>query len=46
VRAVIVDKDNSPQWRPQAHEEVSKAAIDAYFAPIGAADLVFEAAKQ
>jgi enoyl-CoA hydratase len=46
VRAVIVDKDNSPQWRPQAHEEVSKAAIDAYFAPLGAADLVFEAAKQ
>jgi enoyl-CoA hydratase len=44
VRAVIVDKDNSPQWRPKAHDEVSKAAVDAYFAPLGAADLVFEAA--
>jgi enoyl-CoA hydratase len=43
VRAVIVDKDNSPQWLPKAHEEVSRGAIDAYFAPLGVDDLVFEA---
>ena len=35
VRAVIVDKDNRPQWRPGAAEDVSRADIDAYFAPLG-----------
>ena len=33
VRAVIVDKDNAPQWRPSGLEEVSEEAIDALFAP-------------
>ena len=45
VRAVIVDKDNQPQWRPGAAEEVSSADIDAYFAPLGDSDLSFEALK-
>jgi enoyl-CoA hydratase len=44
VRALIVDKDNRPDWRPAAAEEVSKAAIDAYFAPLGTSDLAFGAA--
>ena len=34
VRAVIIDKDNAPQWRPDRLEEVSNADIDAYFAPL------------
>lgn len=34
IRAVIVDKDNAPIWRPATLEVVDKAAIDAYFAPL------------
>ena len=41
VRAVIVDKDNKPQWRPNAPEEVSRADVDAYFAPLGEDELAF-----
>jgi enoyl-CoA hydratase len=43
VRAVIVDKDNRPQWRPDAPDEVPSAAIAAYFAPLGESELAFEA---
>jgi len=32
IRAVVIDKDMKPQWQPASLEEVSKAAIDAYFA--------------
>jgi enoyl-CoA hydratase len=42
VRALIVDKDNKPQWRPDAPEQVSRAAVDAYFAPLGESELTFE----
>jgi enoyl-CoA hydratase len=35
VRAVIVDKDNKPQWRPAPGEPIRQADIDAYFAPLG-----------
>ncbi|MGD0719569.1 MAG: enoyl-CoA hydratase/isomerase family protein [Roseiarcus sp.] len=42
VRAVIVDKDGRPQWRPARHEDVESADIDDYFAPLGDADLTFE----
>jgi enoyl-CoA hydratase/carnithine racemase len=31
VRAMIVDKDNSPQWRPSRIEDVAEAAIEAFF---------------
>lgn len=34
IRAVIVDKDNAPVWRPATLEAVDRAAIDAYFAPL------------
>lgn len=34
VRAIIIDKDNAPKWSPAKLEDVSKAAIDAYFAPL------------
>jgi enoyl-CoA hydratase len=33
VRAVVIDKDNAPQWRPARLEDVSDAALDALFAP-------------
>ena len=34
VRAVIIDKDNAPKWRPDRLEDVAFADIDAYFAPL------------
>ncbi|HWU15446.1 MAG TPA: enoyl-CoA hydratase/isomerase family protein [Caulobacter sp.] len=34
VRAVIVDKDNSPVWRPSRLEDVTADEIDRIFAPL------------
>lgn len=34
VRALIVDKDNAPQWNPATLEGVSGAMVDAIFAPL------------
>ncbi len=34
VRAVIVDKDNAPAWRPASLAEVSEAMLDGIFAPL------------
>lgn len=34
VRALIVDKDNQPRWRPATLAEVTPADVDAYFAPL------------
>ena len=34
VRAVIVDKDNAPQWDPATPEAVSDDLIDSIFAPL------------
>jgi len=34
IRAVIIDKGSTPQWRPSDIEDVSVADIDAYFAPL------------
>jgi enoyl-CoA hydratase/carnithine racemase len=31
VRAVLIDKDNSPRWRPNRIEEVTEAMIEAFF---------------
>jgi len=42
VRAAIIDKDRQPRWRPARAEDLQDAAIDAYFAPLGAADGVEE----
>ncbi|MBI1775457.1 MAG: enoyl-CoA hydratase/isomerase family protein [Proteobacteria bacterium] len=42
IRALLVDKDLKPVWRPQHLEEVRAADIEAYFAPLGAADLRFD----
>ena len=38
VRAVIVDKDMKPQWRPAPGEPIPAADIDAYFAPLAPAE--------
>jgi enoyl-CoA hydratase len=34
VRAVIVDKDQAPQWEPRRIEDVSDALLDELFAPL------------
>ncbi|MBT0668594.1 enoyl-CoA hydratase/isomerase family protein [Novosphingobium profundi] len=38
VRAVLVDKDNAPKWKPAAPEGVSEQAIAAIFAPLPASE--------
>ncbi|WP_375287955.1 enoyl-CoA hydratase/isomerase family protein [Sphingomonas sp.] len=38
VRAVIVDKDNSPRWNPATPEAVSDHVIDQIFAPLPEAE--------
>ncbi len=40
VRAVIVDKDNAPRWRPATLAEVTPADVERHFAPLGPAELV------
>jgi enoyl-CoA hydratase len=40
VRAVIIDKDNAPQWRPPALADFADADVEHYFAPLGADELV------
>lgn len=40
VRAALIDKDHRPTWRPGRIEDVSEAMVDAYFAPLGAGELV------
>ena len=34
VRAVIIDKDNAPRWRPASLAEVTDAAVERHFAPL------------
>ena len=34
VRAALIDKDRSPQWRPAALEAVTDETVAGYFAPL------------
>jgi len=40
VRAVLIDRDHAPKWRPPRLQDVSDAMVDAYFRPLGADELV------
>jgi enoyl-CoA hydratase len=39
VRAVIIDKDQSPNWRPERLSEVDDHVIDEHFEPLGESEL-------
>ncbi len=41
VRALIVDKDNTPVWQPDSLEAVDDATVDSYFATLDEGDLMF-----
>lgn len=34
IRAVVIDKDNAPEWSPSTLKEVSEDDVAAYFAPL------------
>jgi len=44
VRAVIVDKDNAPQWNPGSFAAVGEADVDEYFVTPAEGDLHFDGA--
>jgi len=39
VRAVIIDKDNRPVWRPAVLADVREENVDIYFSPLGEEEL-------
>lgn len=45
VRALIVDKDNRPRWRPATLAEIGPADVDAWFAPLPGGELRLSGAE-
>ncbi len=41
VRAMLIDRDQKPRWRPATLAEVGDSMVDPYFAPIGNRELRF-----
>lgn len=42
VRAVIIEKDQKPQWQPPDLDAVKESHVDAYFAPLDSGDLLLK----
>jgi enoyl-CoA hydratase len=42
IRAMLIDRDRKPQWRPATLAGVSDSIVDEYFAPIGDRELRFD----
>ncbi len=42
VRAVVIDKDNKPRWKPADLAHVRPADVDAYFASLGVNELNYD----
>jgi enoyl-CoA hydratase len=41
IRAMLIDRDRNPQWRPATLAQVPESAVDGYFAPLGDRELRF-----
>ncbi|MBV9199557.1 MAG: enoyl-CoA hydratase/isomerase family protein [Alphaproteobacteria bacterium] len=41
IRAMLIDRDRNPQWRPASLAEVSESIVDSHFAPLAARELRF-----
>lgn len=46
VRAALIDKDGKPHWQPDRLEDVTPAMLEAYFAPMGADELVLRTRQE
>jgi len=42
IRAVLVDKDNAPRWRPDCLDAVTSSAIESHFASLGEREMKFD----
>ena len=42
IRALIIDKDKAPAWKPAELAGVTDDMVEAHFAPLGARDLIFD----
>jgi enoyl-CoA hydratase/carnithine racemase len=42
VRALIIDRDQAPKWRPATLGDVDEAMVDGYFASLGDLELTFD----
>lgn len=46
IRAVLVDKDQSPKWKPDSLEDVTDDIVASYFEDLGENELVLESVKK
>ena len=42
VRAILIDKDNTPQWNPDSLDRITKEMVAWHFSPLGESELSFK----